>query len=181
MASKVDSLLEAFEQVLTEPWTQTLSGQERIWFLVHDPADQRKIELRLGDFEAATVSAGKRWLPISLKKCFSDWMSSHEYRDEYFADPEVLADQLEVEFKPFVVDYIGSEIQKAGADENTIIVVTDVAAIFGFARLSNIISTAADHVKGRMLVLFPGEFNKNQYRLLDARDGWSYLARPITA
>jgi len=26
-----------------------------------------------------------------------------------------------------------------------------------------------------------GEFEKNHYRLLDARDGWSYLARPITA
>ncbi len=149
--------------------------------MVYDPADQRRIDLRLGDFEAAAVQAGKRWVHISLKVCFSDWMSRHEYREEYFADPEALADQLEVEFKPFVIEYIGKEIDKSGTDSNTLIVVKDVAAVFGFARLSNIISTASEHVKGRMLVLFPGEFNKNQYRLLDARDGWSYLARPIIA
>ncbi|GEO03358.1 hypothetical protein AAE02nite_10220 [Adhaeribacter aerolatus] len=181
MASKVDNLLIAFEQVLAEPWAQTLSGQERVWFLIYDPADQRKIDLRLGDFEAAARNAGKNWVPVSLKECFPYWMASHEYREEYFSDPEALADQLEVEFKPFVIDYIQDEIQKAKADDNTIIVIKDVTAIFGFARLSNIISTASDYAKGRMLVLFPGEFSKNQYRLLDARDGWSYLARPITA
>jgi hypothetical protein len=39
----------------------------------------------------------------------------------------------------------------------------------------------ADAVPGRLLVLFPGEYENNSYRLLDARDGWSYLAVPITA
>jgi hypothetical protein len=34
--------------------------------------------------------------------------------------------------------------------------------------------------KGRLLIFFPGEFEQNHYRLLDARDGWDYLARPIT-
>jgi hypothetical protein len=27
---------------------------------------------------------------------------------------------------------------------------------------------------------FPGQFERNNYRLLDARDGWNYLAVPIT-
>jgi hypothetical protein len=181
MASKVDNLLTSFEQVLTEPWTQTLSSQERVWFLVYDPSDQRRVDLRMGDFEAAARHAGKNWVQISLKECFAKWMSSHDYRDEYFEDPEVLADQLEVEFKPYVIEYIREEIEKALADENTLVAVKDVAAVFGFLRLSNIISAAADYAKGRMLVFFPGEFSKNQYRLLDARDGWSYLARPIIA
>jgi hypothetical protein len=30
-----------------------------------------------------------------------------------------------------------------------------------------------------MLIFFPGEF-ENQYQAFDARDGWEYLARPIT-
>ena len=34
---------------------------------------------------------------------------------------------------------------------------------------------------GRLLVFFPGEVEGNNYRLLDARDGWNYLATPITA
>ena len=35
-------------------------------------------------------------------------------------------------------------------------------------------------VRGRMVVFFPGEYVDNNYRLLDARDGWNYLAVPIT-
>jgi len=36
-------------------------------------------------------------------------------------------------------------------------------------------------VPGRLLVLFPGEYVNNTYRLLDARDGWGYQATAITA
>jgi hypothetical protein len=38
-----------------------------------------------------------------------------------------------------------------------------------------------DLVNGRMLVFFPGEVDGNNYRLLGAKDGWNYLATPITA
>ena len=51
MASKIDQLLSAFEIVINEPWANSLSGQERVWFLVYDPAEQRKVDLRIGDFE----------------------------------------------------------------------------------------------------------------------------------
>ena len=35
-------------------------------------------------------------------------------------------------------------------------------------------------VRGRIAVFFPGEYEDSNYRLLDARDGWNYLAVPIT-
>ena len=35
-------------------------------------------------------------------------------------------------------------------------------------------------IRGRLLVFFPGQYEHNNYRLLDARDGWNYLAIPIT-
>lgn len=38
-----------------------------------------------------------------------------------------------------------------------------------------------DAIRGRLLVFFPGEYQENHYRLLDARDGWNYHAVPITA
>ena len=38
----------------------------------------------------------------------------------------------------------------------------------------------ADRIGGRFLVLFPGSYERGNYRLLDARDGWNYLAIPIT-
>jgi hypothetical protein len=65
-------------------------------------------------------------------------------------------------------------------DENTLIALKDVSSIFGFARLSEILKNCDKDLKGRLLIFFPGEFEQNHYRLLDARDGWDYLARPIT-
>jgi hypothetical protein len=40
-----------------------------------------------------------------------------------------------------------------------------------------------DAIQGRLLVFFPGEHHPDShtYRLLDARDGWNYLAIPLTA
>ncbi|MFZ4107059.1 hypothetical protein [Flavobacterium sp.] len=181
MQSKIDQLISAFESVVNEPWTTSLSGQERIWFLVYDPAEQRKVDLRIGDFETTTIKAKKRWISISLKNCFPLWMSNHEYKEEYFNDPESLVDQLEAEFKLFAINYIITEFEKLGTDENTLIAIKDISSLFGFNRLSDVLSGCSNYFKGRVLLFFPGEYDKNQYRLLDARDGWNYLARPITA
>lgn len=37
------------------------------------------------------------------------------------------------------------------------------------------------HIRGRLLVFFPGVYEHENYRLLDARDGWNYRAVPILA
>jgi hypothetical protein len=84
MQSKIDQLISAYESVVNEPWASSLSGQERIWFLVYDPLEQRKVDLRIGDFETTTIKAQKRWISISLKSCFPLWMSKHDYKEEYF-------------------------------------------------------------------------------------------------
>ena len=55
-----------------------------------------------------------------------------------------------------------------------------VGAIFGFARISQILKIVEGDIRGRLLVFFPGHYEQNNYRLLDARDGWNYLAVPIT-
>lgn len=180
MASKVDILLQAYERVVNEKWQNTISGKERIWFLVYEPSEHRKVELRIADFEIITKKAGKKWKAVSVKNCFADWMANHNYRDEYFADPEVLTDQLELEFKPFVTEYIKQQLHEISNPEEFVVALTDVPALFGFLRLSDILNIVSPEIKGRFLVFFPGEFNRNHYRLLNARDGWSYLARPIT-
>jgi hypothetical protein len=43
-----------------------------------------------------------------------------------------------------------------------------------------VLKKVVNDIRGRLLVFFPGEYEDNIYRLLDARDGWSYLAVPIT-
>lgn len=179
MATRIDLLLEAYEKVVNEPWSSTLSGQERIWFLVYDPAEQRKIDFRFSEFETATIKAGRKWKSISLKHCFPLWMSGHDYKDEYFSNPEYIVDQLEAEFIPFAIQFLKDELQKVEQGSDTVVALRDVSALFGFARLSEVLKNCDRHIAGRLLIFFPGEFTRNHYRLLDARDGWDYLARPI--
>lgn len=179
MATKTDSLLTAFERALREPWPTHLSGGERVWFLVFDPAELRRVELRMGDFESAAHRANRRWVSVSLKSCFPTWMAAHDYRDGYFESPEDLIDQLEADFKPFVIQYVVEAMQLADPDDHTLIVLQDVSALFGLIPLSDVLRGITAHLRGRMVVFFPGEYQHNQYRLLDARDGWNYLARPI--
>lgn len=180
MLSKIDQLLEVFEKVVNEPWSAALSGQERIWFLVYDPAEQRKVDLRLGDFESTAIRAGKKWKDISFKRCFPSWMADHEYKEDYFSNPEYIVDQLEAEFIPYAIQFLKNELKKIEQGEDTLFALKDVSSLFGFARLSEILRSCDKDFKGRLLIFFPGEFEHNQYRLLDARDGWDYLARPIT-
>jgi hypothetical protein len=67
------------------------------------------------------------------------------------------------------------------SDENTVVALQGVAAVYGFSHVSEIVAKVANNVQGRLLVLFPGEYENNNYRLLDARPGWNYQAVPITA
>jgi hypothetical protein len=48
-------------------------------------------------------------------------------------------------------------------------------------RVSSLIESVEDSVRGRLLVLFPGEYAGNVYRFMDARDGFNYMAVPITS
>ena len=48
------------------------------------------------------------------------------------------------------------------------------------ARFSEIVRKVDRDIRGRLLVFFPGQYEHNNYRLLDARDGWNYLAIPLT-
>ena len=61
------------------------------------------------------------------------------------------------------------------------VAILGIASLFGFMKVSELIKSVKDKVKGRLVIFFPGEYDGNNcYRLLDARDGWNYLALPIT-
>jgi hypothetical protein len=177
--AKVDDLIKKFEKVIKEPWAKGLSGQEKVWFLVFDPTELRRVEFRLGDFEILTKNSGRSWHQVSLHKLFTSWMANNAYKEAYFEDPEYISDALQGDFKQYVLSELDEALTRRN-EEDALIVLKDVSAIFGFLKLSEVINALSNKVKGRMMVLFPGEFSNNQYRLMDARDGWDYLARPIT-
>ena len=45
---------------------------------------------------------------------------------------------------------------------------------------SGYVAAAGCGARGRLVVFFPGQYEQNNYRLLDARDGWNYMAVPIS-
>ena len=175
--SKVNQLLAKFESIINEPWPTGLSGQEKVWFLIFDPIELKKVHFKLGEFEMATRNANRKWLLISLNDYFTNWLSNHDYKEAFFEEPEYISDALQSEFREYIINKINKEL--TDNSENTLLVLKDASAIFGFIKLSEVVQDVSNKIKGRLMVLFPGEFSNNQYRLMDARDGWDYLARPI--
>ena len=76
---------------------------------------------------------------------------------------------------------LSKALQSAEAAEDTVVAVYGVASLFGFLRISEVLPLVEGHIRGRLLVFFPGVYEQDNYRLLDARDGWNYHAVPITA
>lgn len=174
----VERLIEALSQQLRHPWSRDKSGGERVWFLVFDPEKLRTVLARKDAFQLATEAAGKRWDEIDISRSFGDWMAGHRYAKRYFARPN-LATTIAEDYATALVAEITEQIKDRHADEDTLLVITGTEALYGILKLSHITRLIEDAVPGRLLVFFPGEYREPQYRFLDARDGWNYLAIPI--
>ncbi len=185
MSSKVGKLVGAYKQHLAVPWQEGIAGIQRIIFAVYDKTDELRLRANMGEFQLATEQADKKWLMIDLTNSFPEWMAKQEYKDAYFESPEDLAGYQSGELTQFVVDLteqLKTQIISA-SDNNTVVALLGVGSLFGLARVSVVVEGLKDVIKGRLLVFFPGEHHpeNHTYRLLDARDGWNYLAIPLTA
>jgi hypothetical protein len=183
MASRVDSLVEAYTRHVGLPWDQGLAPAQRVWFAVYPKEEERRLRYKVPAFELATTDpkgAGRRWVLVDLTESFSRWLDGEKYREHYFKNPKMLAPKL-----PRFLDFAAAEVvaagQAAGADDRTVVAVLGIASLFGFAQVSDLVPRIVPHLTGRLLVFFPGSREGNVYKLLDAREGWNYLATPITA
>ena len=178
---RIDKLAERYGSYIALPWQKDLAGAQRAIFIVYDKTDERRVRARMGHFELATTKAGHRWLPCDLTGAFADWMAGTSYRDSYFESPEDLELKLEDEFLEHVAGRVRAVLQGPEADDGSVAAVYGVASLFGFVRVSELMKAIESDVRGRIAVFFPGEYEDSNYRLLDARDGWNYLAVPITS
>jgi hypothetical protein len=176
--SKLDQLIRRYEEFIGLPWQRGLAGSQRVIFVVYDKTEERRLRVRVDEFELATKKAGHSWTLIDLTDAFAEWMAGQEYRESYFQHPEDLTTLLP-EFEEHLQQSIHQQL--VDADENGVVALVGIGSLFGYLRVSSLVKGVAELVPGRLVVLFPGEYENNTYRLLDARDGWSYLAVPITA
>ncbi len=182
--NRIDLLKKNYQRLCEYSWDRNVAGAQRIWLAVYDKEDERKLRLRLGLFEEATHQTGHKWMAIDLTDAFVNWMCGLDndgYAESYFESPESLDNAVLADMMASVVTRIRSATATIPDSENTVVALYGVASLFGFLKISEILPKVEGDVKGRLLVFFPGVYEQNNYRLLDARDGWNYLAFPITA
>lgn len=177
---RIDELAARYRAHISAPWQRNLAGDQKTIFVVYPKTDERRLRARIELFEMATVGNGYGWHFVDLTDAFARWMANTEYRDMYFEEPEALSMKLRSEFVQYAADVLKEGIAAADVDDNTVVAVQGIASLFGFTRASLVLKEVVKEIRGRLLVFFPGEFEDNTYRLLDARDGWNYLAVPIT-
>ena len=179
--SSIEGLIAAYDRFVRLPWDQTLAGPQKVWFAIYEPTQERRLRPRIAEFEVATKNAGHGWAHVDVTDAFAQWMAGHDYRDEYFKEPSFLELALKEEFATHVIDLVRQVLTAPEVDERTVVAVSGVGSLFGLMRVSVLVEAVAPIVRGRLLVFFPGQHDGSNYRLLDARDGWNYLAVPITA
>lgn len=177
---RVEQLAEKYRQHIGLPWQQTIAGAQRVVMVVYDKELEKMLQGRRANFAMATTETKHEWFEVDVANCFADWMAAEEYRDAYFECPEDLQLKLESEFAEFVAQRIREKLEAPEVTSNSVVAVFGVGTLFGFTRVSRVLKLLEPSIKGRLVVFFPGTYEKNNYRLLDARDGWNYLAVPIT-
>jgi hypothetical protein len=175
----IDRLFSNYSRQVRLPWSANVSGKQRIWFAVYPPTDERRVRARLPQFEAVTLEANHGWSTVDLTRLLPEYLAAHKYRESIFRSPQHLraGSDLEVRAATLVNQACSSEEANAGS----VVSVTGLASLFDFMRVSSMIERVEDNVLGRMLVFFPGEYTNNVYRFMDARDGFNYMAIPITS
>jgi BREX protein BrxB len=176
--SEIDDLVAAYERFVAHPWRPNIAGPQRVWMAVYGPQQERRLRHKVEEFAIATKHAGHGWHLRDLTEAFPTWLGAQEYVEAYFEDPDALSTEI-----PGFVDAVTAEVTDAleAADEDDVVAFLGAGALYPFCRVSDVIERVNASITGRMLIFFPGEYTNNVYRLLNARDGWNYMAVPITA
>lgn len=180
--SYVEDLVTAYRRFVALPWQQSVAPPQRVWMAVYPPRYERRIRLNIQEFENATIEAGHTWSLIDVSTSFERWMAGNEYAESYFEEPDLLETALPTFFEALVAE-VRTQL-KEHSDADGVVGILGAGAMFGLGdsvKVSALVNAANESIAGRMLVFFPGQVEHNRYRLLDARDGWDYLAITITA
>jgi hypothetical protein len=177
--SAIDHLLSNYSRQVRLRWSTNMSGKQRVWFAVYPPAEERRVRARLPQFEELSLAANHGWITVDLTRLLTDFLAAHKYRESIFQEPQHLRAGSDLEIRAAAL--VKQACSREEADADSVMAVTGLASLFDFIRVSSLIDRVEDSVPGRLLVLFPGEYAGNVYRFMDARDGFNYMAVPITS
>jgi len=176
--TNIEKLLDVFGKQVSIPWDPRAAPEEKVWFCVYDPSDERRLLRRIDEFALATERAGHGWLLIDMFTFFDEWCNVHPYREEFFKNPTRLK-SAEKMFLQFIIERLSHQWDKD--DNSKIIAISGTGALFGIIRLSKLIEEIVRKlpIPGRLLVFFPGSHRGYCYQFMNDHDGWNYKAFPI--
>ncbi len=178
--SKIRRLVQSYGRHIAIPWRDDAAAEQRVIFCVYHESEERWLRARVDEFELATRQAGHNWVLFDLTDTFAVWLSTQRYAKSYFQKPHLLPTVLH-KYLDYLVSEFARVLQEKNADDNTVVALQGVGSLFGLLKVKTVVDKLAPEGAGRLLVLFPGSYENNNYRLLDGYDGWNYLAMPITA
>ena len=175
----IDRVLTNYARRVRLPWDVNTSGKQRVWFAVYPLSEERRVRARLPQFEALTLEANRGWVTVDLTRLLPEWFGAHEYREAIFQEPDQFSANSEIE--TVAVQRVREACKQDLANDSAVVAVTGLSSLFDYMRVASLIESVEDSVRGQLLVFFPGEYADNVYRFMDARDGFNYMAVPITS
>jgi len=178
--SRIKRLINSYSNFIAIPWRDDAAAAQRVIFCVYNENDELRLRAKIDEFEIATKRVGHDWLVFDLTDTFADWLSGQRYAKSYFEKPHLLTTLLP-KYEEFITRQFESYLAEKNAGPNSVVALKGVGSLFGFVKVKDVVDKLAPLVPGRLLLFFPGNYENNNYRLLDGYDGWNYLAVPITA
>lgn len=175
---RIEELCDIYTRSISAPWMRTSSGSERVLMVVYDKELERSLRNRINLFQDATVGANHTAKQVDVTTWFSEWMAGQKYAEGYFESPEDIRTLIEAEFKGYVAQRLRKELESV--DSDAVVGVLGIGSLYGFLKTSELIRAVEPSIKGRMVIYFPGTKDGNNYRMLDAHDGWNYMANGIS-
>ena len=178
--SRIKRLNRNYKRHIHIPWRDDAAAAQRVIFCVYDQNDELRLRAKIDEFEISTRDAGHDWALFDLTDTFAVWLDGQRYKQSYFQKPHLLTSILP-KYLLSIKNQFAAFLQAKAVGENSVVALKGVGSLFGLLKVKEVVDHLAPMVPGRLLVFFPGSFEDNNYRLLDAYDGWNYLAVPITA
>ena len=177
--SKDRRLLDSYARFIEVPWRDA-AAMQRVIFCVYPEHYELRVRARVDEFEMATRKAGHGWALFDLTDTFAEWLTGMRYVQKYFQQPQLLP-SVQSKYESFIEERFRAFVQERAVSDGEVVALLGAGSLFGLLKVKGVVEKLAPLVPGRLMVLFPGSFEDNNYRLLDGYDGWNYLAVPITA
>jgi len=178
--SKVNKLISSYSKYIAIPWRSDAAAPQRVICCVYSPNEELRLRAKIDEFELATREAGHGWSVFDLTNTFGEWLAGQRYAEKYYVQPSLLSTLMQ-KYLSHIEENFTKFIIANGANENSVVALQGVGSLFGLLKVKDVMEKLAPLIHGRLVVLFPGSYEDNNYQLLDGYDGWNYLAIPITA